>query len=172
MSTTNKYAMDLTDYGTVGWNALLKGDIEDVDDFLHTRIAGSCGATLEAGDIVYLDSSGKYSLSAAEAGKVPAIGFALAGGNADDDVLIARLGPWVGFSSGMTVGAKLYVCAGTPGQFKETKPAAFAQSVAKVLNATDIFIWVEDLDPVHYGTGDAPTPTGYPEGTLYFKYTA
>ena len=23
-----------------------------------------------------------------------------------------------------------------------------------------------------YGTGDAPTPTGYPDGCIYLKYTA
>ena len=169
MSQTNKYDMDLTDYGTVGWNALLKGSIEDVDAFLHSRIAGSCGATLAEGDLVYLDTNGKYSLAQAAAGKVPCRGIALEAGNPDDNVRIQRLGPWVAFSSGMTPGAKLYVSA-TAGVFTQTKPSAFAQAIGEARNATDIFVWIEDLLPIHYGTGDPPTPTGYPDGTVYFKH--
>ncbi|MHC4644030.1 MAG: hypothetical protein ACYTBJ_00915 [Planctomycetota bacterium] len=169
MSQTNKYDFDLTDYGTVGWNALLKGSIEDVDAFLHSRIAGSAGTGLSLGNLVYLDSNGKYSLAEAAAGKVPCAGIALEAGAKDANVRIVRLGPWVAFSSGMTPGAKLYVSA-TAGVFTQTKPSAFSQAVGRALNATDIFVWIEDVIPIHYGTGDPPTPTGYPDGTVYFKH--
>lgn len=170
MATTPKYDLDLTDYGTVGWNVILQGSIEDLDDFLNTRIAGSCGATINVNDVVYLDASGKYSPAQGVAGKMPAAGIALNAGNADDDILVQRIGPAAAFSSGMTPGEKMYVSAGTEGSFTQTKPGAFSQAIGRALSATALFVWVEDVIPIHYGTGDPPTPTGYPDGTIYFKH--
>ena len=175
MTQTAKYDMDLTDYGTVGWNALLKGSIEDIDGFLHTRIAGSCGATIAKRDIVYLDSAGKYSPAQAIVGKIPAVGVALNAGNADDDLLVQRLGPYVGFAAtGITLspGTDLYVSAGTEGAYTTTRPTAFAQSIGKALNGNDIFMWVGELSPIHFGTAAITSAaTGYPDGTVYFQYT-
>jgi hypothetical protein len=173
MSTTPKYDLDLTDYGTVGWNAILQGSIEDIDDFLHTRIAGSCGATIAEKDLVYLDSSGKYRPAQAGKGTIPCLGFALNAGNADDDLLIGRIGPYVSFApSALIPGGHIYCSAGTPGGYTQKRPLAFAQSVGRILNATDIFIWMEDLSPIHFGaTALTSAATGYPDGTVYFQYT-
>lgn len=170
-TTTDKYDMDLTDYGTTGWNAILKGDIEKIDDFLHTRKLVTFGESVSAYQPVYLASDGKYDRAQAAAGLVPCRGIAIEAGGDGDEKRIARLGPLTnGAWSWSTVGGRIYV-SGTLGQLTQTKPTAFAQCVGLALAATTMFVWIEDLDPIHYGTGAAPTPTGYPDGTIYVQYT-
>ena len=65
MSTTEKYDLDLTDYGLTGWNSILKGSIEELDEHLHTRIMATLGETVAIGEVVYLKSDGKYWLARA-----------------------------------------------------------------------------------------------------------
>ena len=172
MTTTIKYDLDLTDYGTTGWNAILKGSIEDIDDFLHTRILATLGETVAAYEAVYLKSDGKYWLAQGAAGMIPCRGIAIEGGSADAQKRIARLGPLTNGSwSWSTVGGRIYVSTSTPGALTQTKPTAFAQCVGLALSTTSMFVWVEDVIPIQYGTGSAPTPTGYPNGTIYVQYS-
>lgn len=168
MSTTDKYDMDLTDYGTTGWNAILKGDIEKLDDFLHSRILGTLGETVAAYEPVYLKSDGKYWKAQSAAGKLPCAGLAIEAGNADDQIRIIRLGPITNGSWSWTVPDKVYI-SNTAGGLTQNRPSAFAQAIGRPLTTTSLFVWVEDMIPVHYGQGSPPTPTDYEEGIVYFQ---
>ena len=172
MSTTTKYDMDLTDYGTTGWNAILKGDIEKLDDFLHTRMLVTFGETVAAYEAVYEAADGKYDLAQAAVGLVPCRGIAMEAGNDTDEKRIVRLGPLTNGSwTWGTVGGRIYVSAATAGLLTQTKPAAFAQCVGLALSATSMFVWIEDLDKIHHGTAVAPDASNYEDGTIYVKYT-
>lgn len=171
MSTTDKYDWDLTDYGTSGWNGIIKSLTQDLDDKLQTYILGTVGESVVADDILYLKSDGKYWKAKAAAGMVPARGIALEAGSADDEIKIRRIGPYTPASQAtLTIGGKVYVDATTAGAWTQTKPDAFAQAVGMALSATVIFVWIEDLIEIHYGTADPPTPTDYPDGTIYLKH--
>ena len=167
--TTPKYDLDLTDYGTTGWDLIFQGLAEDVDNFLHTRILATLGESISAYQPVYQDTDGKYYLSQAVAGKVPCKGIAIESGNADDTIRIARLGPLITTET-FTVGAEIYV--GSDGSLSEVRPRAFAQRIAKAYTANNIFVWVQELSPIHFGTTSPPTPTNYLDGTIYFQYAS
>lgn len=172
MSTTEKYDLDLTDYGLTGWNAILKGSIEELDEHLHTRIMATIGETVAIGEVVYLKSDGKYWLAQAGATTLPARGIVLEVGNADDEIRIQRVGPLEVSGWSWSIGVKVYVDPTTPGALTQTQPTAFAQAVGIAIATNQIFLWFEDVNPIHYGTADPSTPTNYPDGTLYIKYTA
>lgn len=174
MSDTEKYDFDLTDYSTTGWNGILKGSIEDVDTHLHTRILATYGETIAIGDPVYLKSDGKYWKAKAAAAMIPCAGLALEAGSADDEKRIQRIGPMAAAATWgtLTVGGKLYVSSATAGFLTHTKTALFSQAVGRAFSAATIFVWIEDVLIVHYGTADGPTPTNYDDGIIYLKYTA
>ena len=174
MADTEKYDFDLTDYGTTGWNGILKGSIEDVDSHLHTRFLATLGETVAIGDALYLKSDGKYWKAKAAAAMLPCDGFALEAGNADDEIRAQRIGPMDKPASAatLTIGDKVYLDGTTAGAITQTKPTAFSQALGRAIAADEIFVWVEDVIPIHFGTADPPTPTDYPDGTIYIKYTA
>jgi len=170
--TTTKYDMDTVDLSLTGWNQILKGSIEELDDFLQTRILATLGETVAKGEVVYLKSDGKYWKGKAVAAQQPSRGVAIEAGNADDVIRIQRMGPltvsgwaWTGSS-----GAPLFVSDSTDGALTETRPYAFAQKIGFILSATSAFLLVREPSPIHYGYTSAPSPpTGYPDGTLYVQ---
>ena len=173
MSTTDKYDWDLTDYGTSGWNGIIKSFMQDIDDKLQTYMVGTIGETVAADDILYLKSDGKYWKAQAVAGKIPARGIALEAGSADQQIKIRRIGPYTAASQAtLNAGEKVYVDPSTAGAWTQTKPTAFVQAVGLALSGTELFIWIEDLIDIHYGSADPPTPTDYPDGTVYLKHEA
>jgi len=167
--TTPKYDFDTTDYGTTGWDLILQGLAEDTDNFLHTRILATLGESISAYQPVYQDTDGKYYLAQAVAGKVPCRGIAIEAGNADDEIRIVRMGPLITTET-FTVGAEIYV--GSDGSLSEVRPRAFAQRIAKAYTENNLFVWVQELSPIHYGTTSPPTPTNYLDGTIYFQYAS
>jgi hypothetical protein len=178
MSTSTKYDWDLTNYGTVGWNGILQSFQVGVDEQLNTYISGTLGATIDKDEVLYLDSDGTFKKAQAAVSKIPAMGVAIEAGNSGENVRMRRLGPYApsGAASAMTLitGGKIYVDATTPGMWTQTKPTAFSQAIGRVLDADNVFIWIEDLSPIHFGTAAAASiaASDYPDGTLYFQYTA
>ena len=177
MSTSTKYGWDLTDYGVTGWNGILQSFQVGVDDKLNTYIHGTLGATVDKDEILFMDTDGTYKLAQADAGKVPARGLAIEAGNSGDNVKIRRLGPYAvtGAASAMTLqpGEKLYIDPTTPGLMTHTKPSSFSQAVAFALDTSNVFVWVEDLSPIHYANTSQATSaaSGVEDGTLFFQYT-
>ena len=169
MSTTEKYDLDLVDYGTTGWNSILSGALEDIDEYLHTRLRYQAGETLTAYVPVYLGTDGKLWKAQAAVLKLPCVGVTMDAGNADDYVRAVRVGPMVNPAWSWTPGSLLYVHT-TAGQLTHTKPSAFSQEIGIAQSATEILVNIKDVSPVHYGADDAPTPTDYPDGILYFQY--
>jgi hypothetical protein len=171
MSTSEKYDLDLTDYGTTGWNQLLKNAVEGLDLHLHTRIKVTLGETVAIGDALYPKSDGKFWKAKAMAAMLPCMGVALAAGNADDSVVIQRIGPCtVGtWSFGGDPGDKVFLDPDTAGALTETRPTGFAQLIGYVVSATQLMLWVEEPSPIHYGVGAAPSPTNYTDGIVYFQ---
>jgi len=178
MSTTSKYDWDLTDYETVGWNGILQSFQVGVDQQLNTYIHGTLGATVSQDEILYLATDGTYKKAQAAAGKVPAAGIAIEAGNNGANIRIRRLGPYgpggamSAISLGGNIGGKVYIDA-TAGAWTFTKPAEFSQAIGRVLDASNIFVWVEDLSPIHYGnTNPGSAATDITDGTLFCVYTA
>lgn len=167
--TTPKYDLDTTDYGTTGWDLILQGLAEDTDNFLHTRILATLGENISAYQPVYQHTDGKYYLSKALAGKVPCKGIAIESGNTDDTIRIARMGPLITTET-FTIGAEIYV--GADGSLSEIRPRQFAQRIGKAYTANNLWVWVQELSPIHYGPTSPPTPTDYLDGTIYFQYDA
>jgi hypothetical protein len=91
---------------------------------------GTLGATTVVGEIVELQSDGKYDPAAASAA-ISNAGIALNSGGDGDPVDIVFFGP-VSCLTGATVGAEIYVTdtAGEPGESAGTNPATigFAES--------------------------------------------
>jgi hypothetical protein len=168
--TTEKYDLDLTDQGLAGWNTILKGSIEDIDGFLHTRILATLGETGAIGEVVYLKSDGKYWKAKAAAGMLPGRGVCLEVGNADDEIRIQRIGPCT-VATWNFVGDKgkpVYLDADTAGALTETRPKAFAQTIGRIVDTDQLFLEVQPPSPIHYGVGAPPTPTNYEDGIVYF----
>lgn len=170
MSETPKYEFDLTDWGTPGWNNILKGNAANFDDHLHSRILITLGESVAAYQPVYLYTDGKYYASKAVAGKVPCAAITIESGNADESIRAQRIGWLTVVGGAFTPGAELYVKPS--GGLVESRPREFAQKVAQVYSAGLIWVNVGPLSPIHFGVTDsAPvTPTGYPNGTVYFEY--
>jgi hypothetical protein len=171
MSTSIKYDLDLTDYGTTGWNQLLKNAVEGFDLHLHTRILVTLGETVIIGESLYLKSDGKYWKGKAVAGMLPCAGVALEAGNADDTIVIQRIGPCTVSTWTFTgdPGDKVFLDPTTAGALIETRPAEFAQLIGYVISATQLFLWVNEPSPIHYGVGAAPSPANYTDGIVYFQ---
>ena len=176
MSTSEKFDLDLTDYGLVGWNGILKGSIQAIDTYMQERIVGSLVTAVSKGEVVYWDSSeAKYSLSKASVGLVPAVGLAVEAASpstANFDVRILRVGYISNSGWSLATGSLIWVAPATLGGITVTKPAAFAQRIGYATSATQIYVDIKQPEYVHYGTGDPATPTGYPDGIIYCKYTA
>ena len=176
MSTTEKFDLDLTDYGLTGWNGILKGSIEAIDSFMQERIIGSLATAVGKGEVLYWNStSALYDQAKAAAGLLPAIGLALEAGSpstASFDLRILRVGliSLPGWS--LATGAEIWLAPGTLGDITVTKPAAFAQRIGYATATTQVYVDIKPPEWIHYGTADAPTPTGYPDGIIYCKYTA
>lgn len=178
MATSNKFDWDLTDYGTVGWNGILQSFQVGVDRELKTLYTGTAGTSgLAQDDIVYMDASGKYRKAAAAAGKLPARGIAIASAISDSQVIIRRMGPYMpgaamsALSLGGKAGQKLYIDA-TAGAWTLTKPAEHSQAIGMVMDASTIFIWIEDQSSIFYGgTNPGSAATDIPDGTLFCVYT-
>ena len=177
MSTSPKYAWDYTDYETVGWNGILQSFQAGVDDKLMTYIHGTLGATVSKDEVLYLDSNGTYSKASAAAGLIPAAGMATEAGNNGANVRIRRIGPYpvTGALSGIAftanIGEKIYV-ATTAGSITFTKPAAFSQAIGRVLADKLVFVWIEDLSPIHYGsTNPGSAATDVVDGTIFAQYS-
>lgn len=170
--TTAKYDLDLVELSLTGWNQILKGSIEDIDNFMQTRILATLGETVAKGEVVYLKSDGKYWKAKAAVGLVPARGMAIEAGNADDEIRIQRIGPITvsGWSLTGSPGDKVFVDDITAGAITEDRPFEFAQTVGYVLSSTSVYLLFREPSPIHYGYTTAPSsPTGYPDGTVYFK---
>lgn len=176
MSTTEKFDLDLTDYGLTGWNAILKGSIEAIDEYMQERIVGSLVTAVSKGEVLFWDTSEvKYGKAIASAASTPAIGLAWETGSPGTgtfDIRILREGYISNSGWSLTTGANIYVSAATLGGISMGKPAAFAQYIGYALSATKIYVDIKPPELFHYGTGDPPTPTGYPDGVVYIKYTA
>jgi len=170
MSTTEKYDLDLTDYSLTGWNQILKGSIEELDEHLHTRMMVTLGETVAEGNVLYLYTDGKYYKAQAAVGKIPARCIAIESGNADDEIRAARIGPLQVTGWTWTIGSKVYVDPTTAGSLTHTKPTAFSQAVGMAIATDTIFVWMEDLSELHYGTSSPPDATNYPDGTVYLQY--
>jgi len=178
MSTSPKYDWDYTDYETIGWNGILQSFQAGVDDKLNTYIHGTLGATVSQDEILYLDTAGKYVKAQAAAGKLPAAGVAIEAGNNGANIRIRRLGPYMpagamsGLSLGGNIGAKFYINS-TAGGWTFTKPAEHSQAIGRVLDASYVFIWIEDQSPIFSGTTNpGSAATDVPDGTLFVQYTA
>jgi len=176
MSTTIKYDWDVTDYGVTGWNGILQSFQAGVDLQLNTYIHGTLGATVDADEVLFLDTDGTYKKGQAAADKCPVQGLAIEAGNNGENVRIRRIGPLTltGAASAITLspGEKLYVDPTTPGLITHTKPYAFAQAVGIALDSTSIFVWIEELSPIHFAsTAPATTAISAEDGTLLFIYT-
>lgn len=171
MSTSEKYDLDLTDYGTTGWNQLLKNAVEGFDLHLHTRILVTLGETVVIGQALYLKSDGKFWKGKAAAGMLPVMGIALAAGNADDQIVIQRIGPCTVATWAFTgsKGDKVFLDPSTAGALTETRPAGFAQLIGYVQDTDQLMLWVSEPSPIHFGTAPAPTPTDYTDGIVYFQ---
>ncbi|MCK4776884.1 MAG: hypothetical protein KAS39_00810 [Actinomycetia bacterium] len=178
MSTSIKYDWDLTDYETVGWNGILQSFQVGVDNQLNTYIRGTLGATVAADEVLYLATDGTYKKAQAAAGILPAAGVAIEAGNNGAVIRIRRLGPYSpssamsGISLGGNIGEKFYIDA-TAGGWTFTKPAEFSQAIGRVLDASNVFVWVEDIQPIHYGTTNpGSAATDIQDGTLFMQYIA
>lgn len=171
MSTSDKYDLDLTDIGTGGWNQLLKNAVEGFDLHLHTRIKVTLGETVAIGAPLYLKSDGKFWKAQAAAGTVPAMGVALEAGNADDSIVIQRIGPCTVGTWAFTgdPGAEVYVDPDTAGTLTETRPYTFAQLIGYISSSDTLILWVSPPSPIHYGTEENPTVTDWKDGTVYFQ---
>jgi hypothetical protein len=170
MSQTPKYEFDKTDWGTQGWNNILKGNVEEFDDNLHSRILITLGESVAAYQPVYLSTDGKYYAAKAVAGKVPAAAVTIESGNADQSIRAQRIG-WLTLSGGtLTPGLELYVKPS--GGITQARPREFAQKLGQAFSAGLAWINIGHLSPIHFGvTNTTPaTPTGYPDGTIYFEY--
>jgi hypothetical protein len=169
MTQTPKYDLDLTDYSVTGWNGILKGSIEDIDDHVHSRLLVTLGETVAKGEALYLKSDGKYWKAKAVATQSPTKGVAIEAGNADDEIRIQRVGliTVTGWSWSGGVGTKLYLSGGTDGALTETRPLKFAQQVGYVISATSAFLFVEEPSPIHFGYEASPATAGWPDGILY-----
>ena len=169
--TTEKYDLDLVELSLTGWNQILKGSIEDIDNFMQTRILATLGETAAKGEVVYLKSDGKYWKGKAVVGQQPSRGMAIEGGNADEEIRIQRIGPITvtGWSFTGDPGDKLYVDPTTDGAITETRPFEFAQTIGYILSSDSAYLLFREPSPIHYGYAAAPTPTGYPDGTIYVQ---
>lgn len=180
MTTSNKFDWDLTDYGTVGWNGILQSFQVGVDQELQTVFTGTACSNLSKDQIVYYDgSNGVYGPAKASAGSLPARGIAIASAASGTQVKIRRLGPYApggamsAISLGGKAGQKIYIDATTAGAWTLTKQAEHSQAIGMVLDASNIFIWIEDPSPVFYGsTNPGSAATDIPDGTLFMQYTA
>lgn len=167
--TTEKYDLDLVELSLTGWNQVLKGSIEEIDSFLHTRIMATLGETVAIGDALYFKSDGKYWKAKAVASQQPARGIAIEAGDADDEIRIQRMGPIVvsGWAWAGDVGAKVYLDDSIDGGLTETRPLEFAQTVGFILSSTSLFLLFRETSPIHFGYTAPPTPTGYEDGIIY-----
>ena len=172
--TTEKYDLDLVELSLTGWNQVLKGSIEDIDNFMQTRILVTLGETVSKGDVVYLKSDSKYWKAKAVVDQQPARGMAIEAGNADDEIRIQRIGPITvsGWSLTGNPGDKLYVDDTTSGTITETRPFEFAQTIGYILSSTSAFLLFREPSPLHYGYDAASSPSGYPDGTMYIQLVA
>lgn len=113
----------------------------------HT-VKGTAGATLIAGDVVYIDGangSKKADASAASTAKVAGLVIAPKDPLSGDGIDLAVPGCLIGGFSGMTPGDLLYL-SDTAGKLADA-PGTKSKPCARALTATEIIWTLEGVDP-------------------------
>ena len=136
MAFDGKYSFDNVNIGTEGWNDILQGNMEKVEDNLYSNALGTYGETIAQYEALYLSSDGKYYRARAISGKLPCIGIALEAGVLDDSIKILQLGEVTNGAWAWTVGGVLYLSSSSYGTLTQTSGT---QIVGYAKSATQIF---------------------------------
>lgn len=97
------------EYGTSGWNGILKSNTEKIYDHLHTGILATLGEDVQMYEALHLSSDGKWCKPEADGPRQGATGLVIEDGNLDDTVRILRIGPITNGSLWWTVGG-CHIC--------------------------------------------------------------
>jgi len=136
---TTKYGLLEIAYSATNWNSILTTDLQSIDAFLHTYVRGQAAETLAVGDVVYVNSDGKFAKAKAASGYYPAIGLVAVGGALDAYVLVQRVGPVDQTVSGGTVGQPVYLSTSS-NTLTMTKPSTYIQPMGVKLSASQILL--------------------------------
>ncbi len=141
ISYTDEMKLALLDSGSGNWGAVINGLLTLVDAGYEVTL--NAGADLSAAQykVVYIDASNSMQLAKADAdATMPAVGILPNNVAVGIDGKV-RVSGWINNGGWTwTVGAKLYVSAGTAGALTETAPSPRAQCIAIAKTATKILI--------------------------------
>ena len=140
--TTAKYDLHEAEYSVQGWDAILTGDMDILDDVIHTRVAGNGGEVAAAYSAMYFKGSdGEYYKAQADGTKQPCMGLALESVADGVAFRMQRVGPITnaGWAWG-TVGGLVFLDPSTPGALTQTDPVINRNIVGIALSATSIFL--------------------------------
>jgi len=107
----------------------------------------TAGETLAAGDLIYFDSTPEAFKADANSEAKEAIGFVLAGITAAATGTAYFGSGIISGLSGLTIGARYYLSATTPGAISATKPSGsgdIVQQVGRALSATELYFEPQD----------------------------
>jgi hypothetical protein len=131
------------EYYHITASGLLLGSPDTDGGFHGIYVSGVYGESLAVGDLVYLDSDGKYWKAQADADTtLPCIGLVMSAGNADDTGYILKTGYYRDDSLSLTPGGLLYLDTATAGLFTQTLPSGsgeIVQIIGNAISATVIY---------------------------------
>lgn len=132
--------------------------MEKLDDVIPSRILITLGETVIAYNALYLNADGKFYKALADGSSQPALGLAVEGGDADDEIRLQIMGETT--SSGWawaTPGAKLYLSTTVSGAITDVEPVSNTQAVGYSLSATKIMFSPSFEEIGDYSTNAALT---------------
>jgi len=120
--TTDKYGLHTIDYSVQGWDTIMSGDMETIDDVLHTNLLATLGETVSQYDAVGIFiGETKYKKAQDGTHDVPALGLALVSGVLNDEINVQRVGPVTNGSWSWTPGRAVYLSASVAGGLTHTR---------------------------------------------------
>jgi len=160
MGFTSIFELEDMAYSAADKAGIFTADMEKLDEFINSRAEGTAGEAIAEYEAVYLESDGKFDLAMADGTQQPCLGLAIEAAVLDDTFRYQRTGPMInaGWAWG-TIGAKVYLDAGTPGDLTDSIPASNAQIIGIVLSATSIYITISMTGTIQFAS-DAETIAG------------
>lgn len=138
--TSDRYGLYKTGLGSQGWDTLLSGNVDILDDVIETRDIKEAGEALSAYEAVYIKSDGKFWLAQADGSAQPTFGVMIEAAAVGEEKRAQTRGIVTNASWTWTVGEYVYLDDTTPGALTQTIPAAYGEVVGVAISATELYV--------------------------------